>query len=75
MHSAIHELCIDTPAVNSILNNEIVLDNISEEFSSKGELGTPVSKILAKVANSLFNSLVALKTKFWHSEDVNNNLI
>ena len=56
MHSAIHELCIDTPAVNSILNNEIVLDNISEEFSSKRDLGTPASKKLTKIVNSLFNS-------------------
>ena len=75
MHSVIHELCIDTPAVNSNLNNKILLDNISEEFSSKGELGTLVSKILPKVVNSLFNSVAALKRKFWHSEDVNNNLI
>ena len=36
------------------LNNEIFLDNISEEFSSKEELGNPVSEKLAKIMNSLF---------------------
>ena len=36
------------------LNNEIFVDNISEEFSSKEELGNPVSEKLAKIMNSLF---------------------
>ena len=42
----IQELCTETPAGNSNipLNNEKLLDNISEEFSSKEELGTPVSE-------------------------------
>ena len=32
------------------------LINISEEFSSNEKLGTPVSKKLAKIVNSLFTS-------------------
>ena len=41
---------------NSNLDHEQLLDNISEEFSSKEELGTPVSEKLAKIVNSLFTS-------------------
>ena len=39
------------------MNNEILLDNISEEFSSKQELGTPVSEKLAKTVNYSFTSV------------------
>ena len=52
----IPELCTETPARNSNLDYEKLLDNISEEFSSKEELGTPVSEKLAKTVNSLFTS-------------------
>ena len=38
------------------MDNEKLLDNVSEEFSSKEELGTPVSEKLAKIVNSLFTS-------------------
>ena len=40
----IQELCTETPAGNSNFNNEILPDIISEEFSSKEELGSPVSE-------------------------------
>ena len=52
----IQELCTETSAGNSNLDNKKLLDNISEEFSSKEELGTPVSEKLAKIVNSLFTS-------------------
>ena len=54
----IQELCTETPAGNSNipLNNEKLLDNISEEFSSKEELGTPVSEELTKIVNSLLTN-------------------
>ena len=48
------ELCTETPAGKNNLNNEIFLDNISDEFSSKEELGNPVSEKLAKIMSSLF---------------------
>ena len=38
------------------MNNEKLLDNISEEFSTKEKLGTPVSEKLAKIVNFLFTS-------------------
>ena len=38
------------------MNDEKLLDNISEEFSSKVELGTPVSEKLAKIVNVLFTN-------------------
>ena len=38
----IQELCTEAPAGNSNLNEKL-MDNISEEFSSKEELGNPVS--------------------------------
>ena len=38
------------------MNNEKLLDNISEEFSSKEEIGTPVSEKSAKIVNSLLTS-------------------
>ena len=40
----IQELCTETPAGNSNLNNEKLIVNTSEEFSSKGEVGTPASE-------------------------------
>ena len=45
----IQELCTKTPARNSniLLNNEKLLDNISEECSAKEELVKPVSEKLA----------------------------
>ena len=56
MHSKYQDLCTETPAGKNNLKNEILFDNISEEFSSKRDLGTPVSKKLTKIVNSLFNS-------------------
>ena len=52
----IQELCTETPAGNSNFNNEILPDIISEEFSSKEELGSPVSEKLVKIVNTLFTS-------------------
>ena len=45
----IQELCTKTPARNSniLLNNEKLLDNISEKCSAKEELVKPVSEKLA----------------------------
>ena len=40
----IQELCTETPAGNSNLNNEKLIVNTSEEFFSKGEVGTPASE-------------------------------
>ena len=40
----IQELCTETPAGNSNLNNEKLIVYTSEEFSSKGEVGTPASE-------------------------------
>ena len=41
----------DDPNVGS---SEVLLDNISQEFSSKKELGKPVSDKLSKIVNTLF---------------------
>ena len=41
----------DDPNVGS---SEVLLDNISQEFSSEKELGKPVSDKLSKIVNTLF---------------------
>ena len=38
----------------NIGSSEVLLDNISQEFSSKEELGKPVSEKLSKIVNTLF---------------------
>ena len=55
MHSKNQDLYTETSAENNNLKNEILFDNISEEFSSKRDLGIPVSKKLTKIVNSFFN--------------------
>ena len=50
----IPELCSGNQVDPNIGSSEILLDNISQEFSSKEELGKPVSDKLSKIVNTLF---------------------
>ena len=38
----------------SLLGSDVLLENISQELSSKEELGKPVSDKLSKIVNTLF---------------------
>ena len=50
----IQELCSGDQNDPNIGSSEVLLDNISQEFSSKEELGKPVSDKLSKIVNTLF---------------------
>ena len=50
----IQELCSGGQDDTSIGSSEVLLDNISQEFSSKEQLGKPVSDKLSKIVNTLF---------------------
>ena len=59
----IQELCSGDQNDPNIGSSEILLDNISQEFSSKEELGKPVSEKLSKIVNTLFLNDMAWKMK------------
>ena len=50
----IQELCSGDQDDSNIGSSEGFFDNISQEFSSKEELGKPVSDKLSKIVNTLF---------------------
>ena len=50
----IQELCSVDQDDPNIGGSEVLLDNIPQEFSSKDELGKPVSEKLSKIVNTLF---------------------
>ena len=50
----IQELCSRDQVDPNIGSSEVLLDNISQEFSSKEESGKPVSEKLSKTLNTLF---------------------
>ena len=50
----IQELCSGGQDDTNIGSSEVLLDNISQEFSSKEELSKPVSAKLSKIVNTLF---------------------
>ena len=50
----IQDLCSGDQNDPNIGSSEVLLDSISQAFSSKEELGKPVSDKLAKIVNTLF---------------------
>ena len=49
----IQKLCFGDQVDPNIGSSEVLLENISQEFSSKGVLGKPVCDKLSKIANTL----------------------
>ena len=54
----IQELCSGDQNDPNIGNSEVLFDNISQEVSSKEELGKPVSEKISKIVNTLFRNAI-----------------